>query len=58
MTTERILDKISYIQRNSKRSKKVREEISLVESAIEKIDNFDKRDSLMEKLTRACCSGY
>lgn len=58
MTTERILDKISYIQRNSKHSRKVRLEIEIVEGEIEKIDNFDKRDSLMEKLTLACCSGH
>lgn len=56
MTTERILDKIYYIATHNKCSRKVREEIDTVSRAISKIPNFDLRDSLEEKLTKACCS--
>lgn len=56
MTTERILDKIYYIATHSKKSRKVLDEISDVQNAINKIKNFDLRDSLEERLTKACCN--
>lgn len=56
MTTERILDKIYFIATHNKKSRKVRYEIFIVQNAINNIPNFDLRDSLEEKLTRACCN--
>ena len=54
MTTERLLRKIKFIAENPICSLKVREEIALVESMIDSIPDFSRRDFLEEKLTRAC----
>lgn len=56
MTTERIERKIFFIATHSKNSLKVKLEIDTVLGELDKIQNFDLRDSLEEKLTRACCS--
>ena len=55
MTTERILRKIDFIATHNKNNSKVKQEIDIVLSALGKIPNFDLRDTLEEKLTRACC---
>lgn len=55
MTTERILKRISIIQKNNKNNGKIKTLIAIVQTEIEKIPNFSQRDSLEEKLTRACC---
>lgn len=56
MTTERILRKIDFIATHNKNNSKVKQEIDTVLNAISQIPNFDLRDSLEERLTKACCS--
>lgn len=55
MTTERILRKIEFISTHNKNNARVKQEIDTVLNALNRIKNFDLRDSLEEKLTRACC---
>lgn len=56
MTTERILKKIEFIASHDKRMPEVLNEIDTVAKELERIQNFDLRDSLEEKLTQACCN--
>ena len=56
MTTERLERKIYFIATHNKNAPQVRKEIDTVLNALDKIQNFDLRDSLEEKLTRACCN--
>lgn len=55
MTTEKLLRKINFIATHNKNNSKVKAEIDTVLNELSKIPDFDLRDSLEEKLTRACC---
>lgn len=54
MTTEKILKKIDFIASHNKRIPAVLKEIDTVSRELEKIQDFDLRDSLEEKFTKAC----
>ena len=56
MTTEDLNRRIEIIAHSNKNNGKIKKLIDFVEGKIMNINNFDLRDSLMEKLTRACCN--
>lgn len=56
MTTEDLNRRIDIIAHSNKNNGKIKVLIEFVEGKIMDIKNFDLRDSLMEKLTRACCN--
>ena len=55
MTAESIIRRIEVIKRSNKQNSKIKFLISRVEYEIGKKRDFSLRDSLMEKLTHACC---
>lgn len=55
MTIESIRRRIGIIKSSPKNSLKIKLLIDFVEENIQRIPNFDLRDSLEEELTKACC---
>lgn len=55
MTTEDLSRRIDIIAHSNKNNGKIKELIEFVEGKIMSIENWKLRDTLMEKLTEACC---
>ena len=54
MTTENIQKRITHLNSLSRKSKKFRELSERLEEIIKSIPDFDRRDFLMESLTKVC----